>query len=137
MQIDKRGSAPPDLNLGFDPVLPQPDSAHLGLRHDATPPVSGDSHGGGWPFRPQALRPPAVLVLVVPQRLKMRQYLTPEQVDIPLAQFGGHRAEMQQRQQVTNAKSLHVLHQLLAYSLGAADHDEAEVVQILGLEFAE
>src|SRR4051812_12022303 len=58
--------------------------------------------GRGGPLRPQALRPPTVLPLVVPQARQVRQHLAAEQVDVLQRQLVGHRAEVQQRQQVAD-----------------------------------
>src|ERR1700683_4575459 len=66
----------------------------------------------------------------------MRQHLAPEQVDVPLAQFSRHRAEMQKRQEMADTEALHVLNKLLAHGLGTTHHDESAFVQIFGLELA-
>ena len=80
---------------------------------------------------PQARRPPAILVAVVPLVLQIRQHLAGEQVDVGLAQLARHRAEMQQRQQMAHAQRLDAVEQLLAHGLRAADHHIAALVEVL------
>src|SRR3984893_16660570 len=71
------------------------------------------------PIGSQALGPPAVLPLVVPQILQIGEHFAAEQVDVLEAQFVRHRAEMQKRKEMADAQPLHPFEELIAHGLPA------------------
>src|SRR5207253_6007556 len=94
-------------------------------------------HRGRAFFGAQPLRPPAVLVVVLPERREMRQHLLREQADIGLGHFGRHRAEVQQRQQVADAQPLYAIEDALAHGFWTADDDEAAIEEIPRFQLAQ
>src|SRR3984893_3560011 len=86
---------------------------------------------------PQALRPPAVLPLVIPEILEVRQHLAAEQIDVLEAQFVRHRAEVQERKQVTDAQALYSFNQLVAHGGGTPRDEKAALDEVLVLEPAQ
>ncbi len=85
MQIDKRRAAAADLDLGRNPVLPEFQPANIRSGHVSTPASGCGGHAQGPALRLEARRPPAVLVLIVPLVLEMREHLAREQFDVHLA----------------------------------------------------
>ena len=83
---------------------------------------------------PQPLRPPTVLPFGIPDSFEGRKHVAAEQVDVLQAQLMGHRAEMQQCQQVADAQPLDALDQLVADGRRTPSSQKAALDEVLVFE---
>src|SRR3984893_892352 len=86
---------------------------------------------GRRPLGSQALGPPAVLPLVVPQILQIGEHFAAEQVDVLETQVVRHGAEMQKRKEMADAQPLHPFEELIAHGLRASRDEKSALDEVL------